>query len=60
MHFFQPGTEQHDNLLKWNEVLNDMSQAEYDEYWTKLMTNIESQADPELSKQTNNDNELIA
>ena len=58
MHFFQPGTDQHENLVKWNEVINEMSQAEYDEYWTKLMTNIEVQADPELSKQKNSDPEL--
>lgn len=60
LHFFQPGTDQHDNLLKWNEVLNDMSQEEYDTYWSKLMANIESQANPELLKQSSNDNELIA
>ncbi len=32
----QPGTDQHENLVKWNEVINEMSQVEYDEYWTKL------------------------
>ena len=37
-----------------------MSQEEYDTYWSKLMANIESQANPELLKQSSNDNELIA
>ncbi|HCA5182279.1 TPA: hypothetical protein MW242_001884 [Acinetobacter baumannii] len=58
LHYFQTGTDQHENLLKWKEKLDAMSQTEYDAYWNKLMSNIESKAESDLKTQHSYQNEL--